>query len=132
MEGTDTVIIIFLWINKNVSQLQIFDNLLKWKRWSNQYHTFGRGCPTPLFFEDLSLNYIPPLLQILSAPSFHLLFLLPCFFGWMCHHALSVIFLDEIVDINLPSFGTLVPAAPCSVFCSRRHQTYWRNIHGFC
>ena len=69
-----------------------------WQRLHNP-HIFWRALlisPTPLFFE-----FCPTPLS--------LLFLLPCFFGWMCDHATTM-------DLNWSSFGTLLRAAPCCVF----------------
>ena len=49
--------------------------------------TIGRGFLNPLFHEDPPILTIPPFLHIFSNPLPPILlplFLLPCFFGWMC------------------------------------------------
>ena len=75
----------------------------------------NKGLLTSLFYEKayllLSQSPFPP-------PK---LFLLPCLFGWMCHHASS-----NVLYLNLLNFGFLVLAAHCCVFYATRHQTYWR------
>ena len=51
----------------------------------------------------------PPFFKFYSTPALTSLFLLPCYFGWMCDHAN---FLNNIMDLDLPSHGTVVPSPP--------------------
>ena len=73
----------------------------------------GSGLVTPIFYEDLYILYPSPLFQTLSTPALPFLATLA-----ECEITpdLYVILLDDIMDLNLSSLGTLVPAAPCSVF----------------
>ena len=63
-----------------------------------------------------------------------LLFLLPCFFGWMSDcptfpHISCVIFLNDIMNLHISTLGTLVPEWPCCVFYETMHQIYWGLTH---
>ena len=79
----------------------------------------------------------PPLFQIFSNPFLSplplsctpLLFLLSFFFGWMGDHATFDAPLNDIMDLCLSNFDTLVPEGPCCVFYVTRRQVYWDQTH---
>ena len=93
----------------------------------------GRGFLTPLIL--WRPPYIPYILPILSDPLLPwclqppLLFLLPCFVGWMGNHTTFDALLNDIVDLNMSNFDALAPEGPCCVFCASRCQVYWVLTH---
>ena len=80
----------------------------------------GRGFLTPLFYKTPP-KLLSPFFQILSNPRPALLFALFIWLNlWSCQiERANVILLNNIMDLNLPSLGTLVPAAPCCVLCNK-------------
>ena len=71
---------------------------------------------------------LPPFLYIAYPHSpFLQLFLWSSVFDWMCDHAKSTVLfylINDTMDLNLASLGTLVTAAPWCVFYATWHQTY--------
>ena len=55
-----------------------------------------------------------------------LLFLSPCFFGWMRYHNHSCVNLVNGMHLNFVSLSTLALAAACCVFYATRHWIYCR------
>ena len=48
--------------------------------------------------------------------------------GWSCHICCGIL-LNDIMDLHMSSFGTLVPEGPWCVFYATRHQVYWGLAH---
>ena len=105
--------------------------------------------PNPLIYKDPPIlptppqkkkhfffNVCPPNHFIDSSGGWRsLLFLLPCFFGWMSDCAiLYVILLTDIMDLHLLSLNSSVTKGPWHVIYATRHQVYWGLTHNvvFC
>ena len=59
-----------------------------------------------------------------------LLLLLPCFIWlsrWSCHIWCAIL-LNDIMDLQMLSLGTLVPEGPWCVFYTKMHQLYWGTL----
>ena len=80
-----------------------------------------------LFYETPPPTLLSPLFKVCT-PHPCLQFSLPCFFGWICHHAKSYVLFCLIMNPNLLSCVSLVLAAPYCVFYVKRHQIYSRFV----
>ena len=95
----------------------------------------GRGVLTPYSMKK------PPILPIFPfqffsnplafpcrlQPLTQMFFLFPCFFGWMDDH--TTILLNDIMDLLMSRYGTLVPEGPRCVFYVTRCQVNWGLTH---
>ena len=77
---------------------------------------------SPLFYED-PLYCLPPSSDFVQ-PLLLCVVLLPWLNLWSRY--ISVLLLDNIMNLNLLSLGTVVSAASCCVLYSTRYQIYWR------
>ena len=93
-----------------------------------------RGFLIPLLCEDsiyfaydtLFSNLVQSHLQ----PPPTLLFLFPCFVGWICDGAtFDVWFYIDIMDLHMSNLGTIVPEGPWCVLYATRRQVYWGLTH---
>ena len=52
---------------------------------------YWQTVPNPLFYEDCQYIVYLTFSNFVQLPPLSPLFLLPCFFGWMCDHATSTV-----------------------------------------
>ena len=71
------------------------------------------------------LYYLPLVLEFFSTFLIPILFVALLLWLNVWPHHTCVILLNDIIDLNLLSLGTIVPVAPCYVFYATRHQICW-------
>ena len=111
------------------------ENFIKWNQVKRSLQralfyrditTFGRGLLIRPILWRSPILFTLPFFKFCPSPSptsTPLLFLLPCFFGWMGDHATFAVLDYSIISrIYMLSFGTIVPERPCWVFYALRCQ----------